>query len=298
VYALMLVGLLILFFLPRYWLLLAFVIVTAAISGLALHDAWIGAQSLRTTAGQPLLPNELFWQSRSLWEALVRQSVFVVSGGALVAVRKMTLAGRSQAAGHKTAQTTNVERTTPDKLSEDLPPPTPRTGPSDLLSSSDATSPPAGFNWWQGLRRVFLVLSVIWWCAALIVTLPETMAGFPDRSWLERQEAERCNDRLSRDEAYLAWRSAEPPIPWDLEDIPDDLWAQWQEWGSRSPCHGHVLSAAVQQDIDVAHRRNLEEWTNSLVLLLGFIAIAPFAAAAVLIAGWRVYRWTLDGFNQ
>ncbi len=265
-YALMLVGLLILFFLPRYWLLLAFVIVTAAISGLALHDAWIGAQSLRTPAGQPLLPNELFWQSRSLWEALVRQSVFVVIGGALVAIRKRTLAGRSQAAGHETGQTTNVEPTTPEKPSEDLPLPTPQTGPSGVLSSSsDATSPPAGLNWSQGLRRVFLVLSVIWWCVALILMLPRAIEEFPSRSSVYYDQLEACE---------FIWEPVEE----------DECIAQ--------------LRSASGQEREVPFRAAVWSWTKSFLLFLGVIVMLPFATAVAFIAIWRVYCWTRDGFKQ
>jgi hypothetical protein len=152
------VALLGLLFFPRFWLLAAFVVLQAGISALALSAAWNGANSASRTP----IPDQLFWQSDSLWSALLRLVVLIAVGVAIVSARKLWRTHKSDRA--------------PTESSADSPQPQ---GASDgvhregTVSKSavfdHATEPARKPNWRRGLGRVALLSSVVWWIVAGVI---------------------------------------------------------------------------------------------------------------------------------
>lgn len=82
---LVLVALVGLLFFPRFWLLAIFIVLQAGLSAVALSAAWDGANSVSHSP----IPDQLFWQSDSLWSAILRLIVLIAVGVVIVSARKL-----------------------------------------------------------------------------------------------------------------------------------------------------------------------------------------------------------------
>jgi formylglycine-generating enzyme required for sulfatase activity len=157
---LMLLGLLVLVFVPRFWLLAVFLLLQAIMSGLALDAAWRGAQE----ASQTLIPDHLFWQSQSLWNSLLRLIAFLAIGAVLVSGRKFW---RSRGASPSLVAGAEVETARVPSVGETFDTETPSKPTADAnVTSARASISEHKLNWQVGLARVFAIVSVVWWAAA------------------------------------------------------------------------------------------------------------------------------------
>lgn len=182
--------------------------------------------------------------------------------------------------------------------------------------AEESTSRPT--NWRKGFRRVFWLVSGVWWLGCVVwlfgnAPSPPARYEFVSScrpSWQHGESMRACGQPPEYATPYLAL--VRPGA--NRADVERQARQAWEQ--SRNTHAACVASATLairrevaecrqvqespqgQREIDERHRRGLLAWGGNIALASGVLAAAPFLLGLLAIFLWRVGRWISDGFRS
>lgn len=180
----------------------------------------------------------------------------------------------------------------------------------------DTGSPEGGnrlarVNWVRGLRRIFWLVSAVWWVAGAAL-IASNAPSIPRRDQFVPACRGSWRDELTCPDPTRF--SAYPNLTFPgARRRPHEVRAEEErqlntyascvaatELAAAArvrDCQARRDSPAGQREINAAHSQAMSEWTVELVAAAAIVAVIPFLLVLCVAMLWRLGVWVRDGFR-